>query len=197
MPTPIIANATRVTVSGLCLGQVVENVWGVQTGAPPTVGELSNINDIFHTAYGSLLLPMSAAMSIGEITSRYLGDATGPEVTLSITPPMLGLVEVDPNPNNVALCVSLRSALAGRRFRGRKYFSGIPKPDATGNTISTAFCDAIVDVINTWIIGELNSNGTPLSIISLTGLTLVPVLTALCVDNFVDSQRRRLTGRGR
>jgi hypothetical protein len=47
------------------------------------------------------------------------------------------------------------------------------------------------------MIAELEANGTPLGVVSKTIPAITTILTALCVDTFVDSQRRRLTGRGR
>jgi len=94
------------------------------------------------------------------------------------------------------LCVSLRTGLAGRRFRGRKFFSGIPKANVADNTIDSALCDDIVNGVGT-MMSALNANATPLSVVSFVGLTVTAVTAALCTDNFVDSQRRRLTGRGR
>lgn len=196
MPTPLIPNACKVTVSGSLFGQLVENVWFTQTAGVPTVPDMNTIAGVFQTDYASILVPLSADLTVSQITVRYLGDAAGPETTLFITPAQAGGVGAGSEPSNVALCVSLRSALAGRRFRGRKYFSGIPVGAVTDNSISPTTADPIVNAIN-GLITDLATAGFPLQIVSFTGLTSVPVVTALVVDYFVDSQRRRLTGRGR
>lgn len=100
------------------------------------------------------------------------------------------------SPGNVTLCVSLRTALAGRRFRGRKFFSGIPENATASNLIDSSLAGFVVTGINN-LIGALAGNGFPLSIVSYIGPTVTPVETALVTDLFVDSQRRRLSGRGR
>lgn len=196
MPTPLVPSAASVTVSGTYFGQLVQNVWHVTTTDPPTVEDLEGINAIFQTAYGALAIYFADSISWNEITSRYLGDIGGPEVTLVITPAQTGGDANQGMPGNVALCVSLRTALAGRRFRGRKYFSGIPTPEVEANTVTEGFAEGVVAECQN-LIDALFTNGTPLSVLSYVGPTIVPVITALVTDRYVDSQRRRLTGRGR
>lgn len=195
MPTPIIANVAKVTVKGQLFGQDVQNVWYVQTADPPTVSDLNSIAGIFDTHYGTITAFLSQDLSVGEIVVRYMGDIGGPETTLAISPPMTGGEPVGSEPGNVCLCVSLRSALAGRRFRGRKYFSGIPTGEAANNQIDSGVASGITGGI-TSLIGDLVSSGFPMQVVSFVGLSAVPVLTAVVTDLFVDSQRRRLTGRG-
>lgn len=197
MPSPIVPNAVKVSVRGELFGQEVLNVWGCVVGTAPTPTELLGIAAIFQTRYADLLGQLSSDLSISEITCRYLGAAEGPEATLVITPAMTGGQAAAPSsPSNVCLCVSLRSGLAGRRFRGRKYFSGIPEGFTADNLIGIDVCDSIVEAINA-LITDLAGNSTPLAIVSIVQLAATEVITALCVDRFVDSQRRRLSGRGR
>jgi hypothetical protein len=66
----------------------------------------------------------------------------------------------------------------------------------TSNVINSDLCDELVTAIND-LIAALATNETPLAVVSLVQLTVTFVVTAICVDLFVDSQRRRLTGRGR
>lgn len=196
MPTPLVPSAARVTVSGTLFGQLVENVWHVTTTDPPTLTDLEDIAGIFNTMYASLLLAFSDSLFINQFNVRYLGDIGGPEFTLISTPALQGADANQSMPGNVALCISLRTALAGRRFRGRKFFSGIPVPEVEDNQVSATFADAVVASIN-GSVGDLSGNGTPLSVLSYVGPTIVPVTSVLYTDLFVDSQRRRLTGRGR
>jgi len=197
MPTPIIPNAVKVTVKGELFGQLNMNVWHVRTAGLPNFIELGIINGIFQVGYAELMAPLSAAYTINEITSVYIGDADSPENTLVINPPQAGGQAAAPSsPSNVCLCVSLRSGFGGRSNRGRKYFSGIPEGQVADNIIAEVVCTGVIDGVIS-LIAALQDNATPMAIASYTNLTLVDVVTALCVDFFVDSQRRRLTGRGR
>jgi hypothetical protein len=195
MPTPVFPSAYQVEVRGLLFNQLVENVWYVQGPDPFDAAVASSVADVFETSYGTILGSLSQDLSVNEIFVHNLGGTASGEFTLSITPAMTGGLVQDSEPGNVSFCISLRTALAGRRFRGRKYFSGLAVGDRTGNTFDSARADALISAIDT-LITNLNSNTTPLSIFSPTGLTLVPVTAARRADLYLDSQRRRLTGRG-
>lgn len=196
MPTPLIANTCQVVVKGTLFGQLVENVWHVLCPDPPISDDLEAIAAVFHVGYGAIAAPLSQDISFTEVYVRYMGAAEGPEYTLGISPPMTGGAVLPSAPGSVALCVSLRTALAGRRFRGRKFFSGIPEDNIVGNAIDPAFCTLIVNAVDDLRLAAFAA-GYSLEVVSLVGLTATLVASVLCVDNYVDSQRRRLTGRGR
>jgi len=106
-------------------------------------------------------------------------------------------------PNNVAYTVSFRTGRTGRSYRGRNYVGGISDSSVEGvNLVKPAFRAECVDVFNDLIGGTIVTQGAwvvvsrfhdkvPLT----TGVTTV-VNTVLTVDNVLDSQRRRLPGRG-
>jgi hypothetical protein len=196
MPTPVFPTAYKVEVFGQYFGQLVENVWYCQGPDPFDPSIALGIAAIFQTNYANIANGLSQDISFTQIDVQNLGGVATGTATLVISPPQAGSVIQDGMPGNVAFCVSLRTALAGRRFRGRKYFSGLGEGDVTGNTLDTTAAGNILSGCGT-LLADLATNGTPLSVFSPTGLTLVPVTSISSVDFFVDSQRRRLTGRGR
>jgi hypothetical protein len=195
MPFVAHPNVAKVTVLGELYGQDVENVWYVQTAAPPDIVEMENIAATFQTAYASIAAALSQDISFSQVIVRYLGDIAGPEFSFAISPPQTGGVATGAEPGNVCLCVSLRTALAGRRFRGRKYFSGLPTGTVVANRVTDATATAIRNAVQN-LIANLAVALNPMQILSVVGNTAVPVTTAVLVDQFADSQRRRLTGRG-
>lgn len=104
-------------------------------------------------------------------------------------------------PGNATICVSFRTVGRGRSARGRNYFIGLTEGVVTENTVGSVTVSAIEDAYNAlithvtppwqWIVLSRYHNGAPRA----EGL-IQPVIAALCVDPYVDSQRRRLTGRG-
>jgi hypothetical protein len=196
VPFVPILNATQINVIGSLMGQQYENVWAVQTADPPLVADLLTVASIFETAYAAILNPLSQELVINEIDCRYLGSAAGPVTQLFISPGMTGGATSESVPGNVALCVKLSSALPGRQFRGRKYFGGFTEAQISYNQVDPVVANDITAAI-AGLITALTTNGTPLSIVSKTHGTLVPVIGAGIVDLYVDSQRRRLPGRGR
>lgn len=122
-----------------------------------------------------------------------------------------GGVTGEANPNNVAACISFRTALRGRNWRGRNYIPGVPGSVVTLNTIDGAFITNVQAAYRllkfggtavpgdwSWVVASRYSgvdvNGKP---IPRTSGVVELVTDALFVDNTVDSQRRRLPGRGR
>jgi hypothetical protein len=139
-----------------------------------------------------------------EVYLTDLSTQTGP--TASVVPGnnIIGGYSSDPVPNNVALCVSFRTNGRGRSARGRNYISGFSETQLSGNTMDTAIADNIraayellLDPITftddwLWVVLSRFANGNPRA----QGL-VQPVETAVLTDYTVDSQRRRLPGRGR
>jgi len=107
-------------------------------------------------------------------------------------------------PNNVSIAISFFTGMSGKSFRGRNYWAGIPELQCVGNVIGDTYLGNIqtaysgmvgVDNVSTgwtWCVYSRVSGGAD----RVTGL---PTNISGCgfVDNIVDSQRRRLPGRGR
>lgn len=103
-------------------------------------------------------------------------------------------------PNNVAFCISFRSAGRGRSARGRNYLAGIPEGSFTNNTLNQGVADFLVGAYEEillavpenwqWVIASRYHNNAPRSSILVT-----PVTSIIYTDLFADSQRKRLPGR--
>lgn len=107
-------------------------------------------------------------------------------------------------PGNVTFTTTFRSNGRGRVSRGRNYWIGIPSNVVVDNHVTTPFMDAVIayyeglrdaiDATDTGFAHVLVSRRSEgewretAFILSVTSYHLA--------DNFVDSQRRRLTGRG-
>lgn len=191
MPTPVFPTAYKVIVKGQLFSIPVENVWYVQGPDPFDTTAADGIASIFQTAYGDILAELSQDITFTEIEVTNLGGVATGQYILNISPPDAGDVGVGSLPGSVALCVTLRTALAGRRFRGRKYFSGLPESKVTGNTVDATTAGNIRSAVGT-LASNLQSNGTQMCVFSTVGVTLVPVTSVTLTDLRVDSQRGRL-----
>jgi len=196
MPTPVIPTAYRVSVIGSLFGQLVENVWYAQGPDPFDSAAALTIAGIFETGYAGILDALSVDYRVNQIDVQNLAGTASGAATLVIAGGIAGTVVQDSMPGNVAFCVRLRSALSSKRTRGRKFFAGLGEGDVTGNEWDAARAATLISGVQD-LIDALDANGTPMQIVSFVGSTSVPVLTASYFDLFVDSQRRRLTGRGR
>jgi hypothetical protein len=107
------------------------------------------------------------------------------------------------SPNNVTVAVKKATGRAGRSYRGRTYVVGLPLGAYSDNRLTTTYATALLDAFD-----ALTAVGGPLDIFQLVVLSEVsggvpraegvttPV-TGFAIDPVLDSQRRRLPGRGR
>lgn len=106
-------------------------------------------------------------------------------------------------PGNVTVAVTFASGLTGRSQRGRLFQVGLDDGQIDGNDLTAGTPAAIADAWSdffaqlatdtlaaTHVIASYCHNGS-----WRTNAQLTPVLSYFC-DNHLDSQRRRLTGRG-
>jgi len=106
-------------------------------------------------------------------------------------------------PTNAAYCLSLRTGLTGRSARGRFYTVAMTTAhQATADTVTTTYRDAWIAALEsmqsaasgvgwTWGVLSRQNNGVVLSSAVLRAITVV-----FGVNLDIDSQRRRLAGRG-
>jgi hypothetical protein len=184
-------------------GQQIENTLAFEEALPWSP---SALNDqcvaLKDWAVNELLPVLSADITLREVYGTSLESDSAPTGSfVNPVPPAGGQVQVA-EPGNVAAGVTFRTQLRGRSFRGRNYVAGIPSNQRTGNQVTAGFSadvvtayqlltDAYGGVLGTWVVVSRFHNGAP----RVTGVSTA-IKTALMVDLNIDSQRRRLTGRG-
>lgn len=160
-------------------------------------------NDLLDWWTDQMAQNLSDDVTLREIYLVDLRTETGFTVTVpSGSPAPTGVNSGGAVPSNAAMCVSFRTDLRGRSYRGRNYISGIPASEVTLNTVSPT---RIAGLIGSYelLFGFLLSNGWSWSVVSrrhngADRITGVPtqVTSVVVVDATIDSQRRRLPGRG-
>lgn len=98
--------------------------------------------------------------------------------------------------SGTTLAVKFATGVASRRHRGRHYSFPAVQNDVAGDSFTGAYVTALVGVWDN-LIASAQTAGYPLVIASLADAALYPVSNAVAVDATIDSQRRRLPGRGR
>lgn len=115
----------------------------------------------------------------------------------AVTPPML--------PLGTPVVVSLRTAKRGRSYRGRVYLSGVAESNrASGSPVdlTTGFAGTTLPARFSALLSSLASAGFNMIVASKqhnnvpTNPAVTNDVTAFVVDTHLDSQRRRLSGRG-
>jgi hypothetical protein len=105
-------------------------------------------------------------------------------------------------PNNVTLAIAFRTGLAGRTNRGRNYWPSFLESEVNGQRVSAAKIGAILGAYSGMLGPDSIAAGWTWSVLSRKELVpggpgrAVGVTTVSVRDNVIDSQRRRLPGRG-
>jgi len=204
MPFIPAPNIVQVEVRCTLDGQNIENRFHVNVFHEPTVTDLTNVANICFTVLINDWIPvLPLALTLREIHCKSLHDQNAVEASFPFPVPSNGSLVSPVLPSNVTICISVRSNAAGRSARGRVYWMGLVEGDVAGNTLDTTRGGQIVDAVQalidaldaatfSWVIVSYISNGAP----RVGGPVYFLVTTALLVDSTVDSQRRRLPGRG-
>lgn len=204
VPSPSVA---QVEVRGTLEDQQVENVLYFLDKAPPiTPAKLQSLaNDIRGVWIAQFLPWLTSRYIFREVYAVDLSTATSATATApadgqagsrSITAGML--------PNQCTICISFRTNQRGRSARGRNYWAGISHNDSVGNNITATLRNGIVSAYEGllalteddtipwyWVVLSRRANGAWRP----QGLTNT-ITSVLIIDNVIDSQRRRMPGRG-
>jgi hypothetical protein len=212
MPVAVIPNCGTLKIQWQGLTRTWLNVFGI-VGNPtlPTITQA--LSDTLATEIRAqftstgLAALMATTVSLNTILLRDISVANRPEFT-GAGAGVPGTGTGDALPVSLAAVVTLRTAAAGKSFRGRTYLSGFTEGqnDAAGrqaaavNTASVAFVQAVVGVLTAHGMGMavLSRPRDPLTIpekVILGKPGFATVVTALVARNTKWETQRRRTGR--
>lgn len=188
------------------LGQVCENVYHIQrgtTGASPTGADMDAIAALLEAwEHNTAISLRSSGVALTKIRVRDLTVQGGLVKEYTPTTAVTGTGTQPPAPGNVTAAVKWQTGLGGRSHRGRTFHIGLASNLIVGNQLTTAMQAAMLSGYN-----DLHGR-----IVAVSPLIHVVVsyshnkfwrttaentpITTCSVDINLDSQRRRLTGRG-
>lgn len=206
MPFVDTPNCVTVELRQLWRDQHVENVLAFSP-AGETVIDITTMTDLAAAVAtwwtDQLANVICSDVSLVEVlvTDQTAEDA--PVVTYTTDLPAPGLVAEESVPNSISLCASLRSIGRGRSSRGRFYACGLRASQLTDNAFDSSYAGVYItemekllddEIIPDWELGirSMRHNNAPRAHGVVNTVTNI-----LCVDFVIDSQRRRLPGRGR
>lgn len=186
-------------------GQKTENRLFFEYTSDPPVTEMENLGAQLLDWWTDNLKPLQNTLtSLREIYITNLTTGFSPTVSIVPTTGNTGTMTGSVLPNNSTITISFRTEGRGRSSRGRNYAVGLVEPNlgVGGQTVLQSFADDLVTAYNllttppstgwTWSIVSFYHDGAPRA----EGL-VIPVQSAVVVDLDLDSQRRRLPGRGK
>lgn len=184
--------------------QEVENVLYFRNDNGVTTANLIALLDYLFDWYDDFIRPLQATtVLLREIYGFDLTTQTGTSYTRVSSPPVAGGDAGPALPNNVTIAIWFRGIPRGRSYRGRNYFIGLTEGDVTNNTISSLKSTPIQDAYTNlrdgvdvtgyqWVVVSRYSGNLP-----RPNAVVTPVASLGFANFTVDSQRRRLPGRGR
>jgi hypothetical protein len=206
MPFQVAPGCAEFSFNQRLHGQRVQN--NITLWSPGLVWTSEDLTTAANALYGwfggTVMANLSYELTLVEVVGKYLGMESGPIGTRAPAEAMAGLGGDQSSPANVTACISFRTGLSGRSYRGRNYIAGIQEEDTSGSRFAAALLtglqsayEALGDVLtglanpaqhvvlSRYALGSLRPEAIPTA-----------VLSYLFVDDAVDSQRRRLIGRG-
>lgn len=185
-------------------GQRIENTLYFHREDAWDIPDMLLLAEALEAWWSDQIAPLiTADVSLEDVIVTDLTSATTPSISLPVSPAIPGTAGGASDPGNVCITVSFRTAGRGRSSRGRNYISGLGESTVIGNTVSRAFADDCAAAYNnllepgtlpgdaTWVVVSRFAAGAP----RVEG-TWNPIINAIVVDVDIDSQRRRLNGRG-
>lgn len=186
--------------------EVYENVFHVYKSTPFSLADLQALRavmDSYDNTSGKNLRNTAAFLT--RIRTRALDTPASPLEDYYLPTPRGGTLSgTNLPPLNVAFCVKLSTGKQGRSQRGRVYFGGLSATQISdpGHVLQGTANNMVASLAT--LMSNLAAAGYTLCITSYRANKAwrstaqnTAVITAVAVDTALDSQRRRLPGRGR
>jgi len=186
-------------------GQQIENRIMVDALSVPDNAMLLDIATIawewWRDEYAAVL---PSSINLREVVCTDMSSQNGGQVTYAPVTNIVGGITGGGLPNEVAVCVSLRTGVRGRSARGRLFTLGVAGSqmadentiNATADSLITTAVQALINAIAAKnyvpVIVSYRSNNAPRP----GGPVYFVITSAVIVDRVVDSQKRRKPGVG-
>jgi len=195
-------DTAEIVVKGLVNSQEMRNIFHIDFGQAVTEVLLQAAADLVAGwAHNAFVENLSNDASIYEVEARDVSEEFGLSQSSTADLPDAGEIPTDASPNNVAVCVTWLTGFTGRSRRGRTYVGAMPYDNFANSIVDpTRLASLLVDMIN--LVDLVNAEGWELVVNSLyTGgaprvAGVNTPINECAANNYPDSQRRRLPGRG-
>lgn len=182
--------------------QIVENVHWWLYSTPPSISDMTALGQAIRDWWVAQIKPIQAtAVTLNKVKCTDMNTQVSPVVEVTSSLPQSGIGGGDTLPNNCAVVVKWLTANRGKSYRGRTYFYGLQEANVTKNTVSSVHTAQILAAYTA--LKNLVVTPQPVLVVAsfATGnqwrtQALTTGIIDLTVEDTIDSQRRRLPGRG-
>ena len=206
MPFQSAPGTIHITLRGTWAGQdTINDLYFHQEGVDPTFSDVLALTDLIATWWDGALKPLTnESFTLNEVVGRGLTTVISPMARTFVALGQGG-VSGEAVPNNVNPAITFQSDIGGRSGHGRNFIPGMSNSDVTGNFLESAQASSLVEAYAQLLPGgSMDPAPWKWSVLSRQAFGVVlPTATAYGIiavsftDLVVDSQRRRLPGRGR
>lgn len=181
-------------------GSNMENVWqyAYPEGATPTESQLQLLAGLVRDGtVAAIRAALPTTAQFREVYVRDIHAASGrAQATLNITG-LNGTRGGNATAGNLAASITSRTGLTGRRNHGAKRISPFVETDTDGNDIGTTLMNFLLAIAVQWMLNRVAGGMTFVpAVASLTYAGRHAMNSASVLNNFVDSQKTRLTNHG-
>lgn len=203
MPYIPVENTVSIEMIYSFNSQVCENVLHYRKGAAWSLSEATDLCDAIKAWWSATLDSyISVDVSLTQLRVTNLETQDGFVLNYGTGLPLPGAAAGASLPNNCCLVITKRTAKRGRSFRGRIYVPGMTETFVTGNTVTSGTVTGLVNAFNAMKAVTVGATTADMVVVSrftgnaprVTGVT--EAITGFTSDGTIDSQRRRLPGRG-
>lgn len=180
-------------------GSRVENVLHYSFSSTVTEEAIQEFLGEWKTVWETNLAPLiSQSVNLIQIVGTDISSDTGPQVVFTDDLPQPGTaLESTTLPNNVTVTTKLLTTKRGRSYRGRVYHIGLVEGAVIGDSIGSTTRSALNAAWSALRLFDMTAGVWVLSVLSRTQGNILTPVVSVGGDLVVDSQRRRLLGRGR
>src|SRR6478735_9425723 len=202
MPFIPAADTAKVAITMLQRGQRVVNVFHfTKAGGYTTETEVNTLAGNFATAWVANIAPLQASTVTGlNVTATDVSTSGGAGAEIAIV--YGGGGGSGDLPTNCTVSVKWNTGFSGRSFRGRTYFVGMVVGAVVGDDISGAYGTSLTTAFDN-LLSDMAGFGDTMVVVSYfhlgvprTSAVVTPITNSSLADLHIDSQRRRLAGRG-
>ena len=199
-PPRYINNVIEIVLHATQEGSQRANVFHYQKllAGPPSSAQLlelaTNWWNAIQAAYTQIA---NSNLNFDYVTARDISAPGLNEATYVIPQPHIGTAAGVALPANAAAVISWKTGQAGRSNRGRTYLFGLSDGHASGSTLTSTYL-GLAALVALNIRSFNNAAGAVQVVFAIASFThgYYVIVTSATIDAFVDSQRRRLIGRG-
>lgn len=193
----VITGTTDVHVRMEQDGRKYENVFQFQAASAPTTAQLNQLaSEIAGSVCSKMLLYLPTNCKIVEVFCKYIGVLNGATGIYTFTSGNFGTRSGNPEPASVASRITLHTGLSGKSYRGAKSLGPFVETDIDGNSFTNALITLLINFMAEMLITRVGTFFQP-AVASFKLNERHRITSASLTDTNVDSQKTRLTGRGR